>query len=66
MADTILRLPDVKRRTGLSRSSIYAAVNEGTFPKPISLSARSVGWIEGEVSGWIERRIKASREAVQS
>ena len=40
---TILRLPDVKRSTGLSRSTIYQRITRGTFPKPVSLGGRAVG-----------------------
>lgn len=62
MLTTILRLPDVKARTGLSRSTIYLRVSEGTFPAPISLGGgRAVGWIETEVQDWLERRIAESR-----
>ena len=49
MAQTILRFPLVRARTGLSRSTIYLKVSEGSFPRPISLSARSVGWVESEI-----------------
>jgi len=60
---TIIRLPRVKTRTSLSRSSIYKQVADGTFPHPISLGARAVGWIESEVDQWIASRIAASRGA---
>jgi prophage regulatory protein len=62
MAITILRLPSVKARTGLSRSTIYARVAEGTFPKPVALGARAVGWIESEVTDYLERQVKTSRK----
>lgn len=52
-----LRLPDVKNRTGLSRSSIYAKIKQGIFPKYINLSSRSVGWLESEINEWIIARI---------
>jgi prophage regulatory protein len=58
---TILRLPDVKRSTGLSRSTIYLRISQGTFPKPVSLGERSVGWVEAEIQEWLQRRIDASR-----
>ena len=58
---TILRLPDVKRSTGLSRSTIYLRIAQGTFPKPVSLGGRAVGWLEAEVQQWLQRRIEASR-----
>lgn len=61
MAHKILRLPSVKAITGLSRSTIYSRVSMGSFPKPISLGSRAVGWIESEVSDWITHRIKQSR-----
>ena len=58
---TILRLPQVMKRTGLSRSTIYLRISEGRFPQPISLGPRTVGWIEEEIDSWIEERVKASR-----
>lgn len=61
---TILRRKQVETRTGLSRSTIYMRVAEGTFPKPVSLGGRTVGWIEGEIQSWLEQRIEASRKAV--
>ena len=62
MADAILRLPLVKARTGLSRSTIYQRIKEGTFPEPISLGIRAVGWVESEVDGWLSSRIQNSRK----
>jgi prophage regulatory protein len=58
----ILRLSDVKRKTGLARSTIYKYIDAGTFPKPIPLGGRSVGWLESEVHEWITTRIKARDE----
>ena len=63
MTTAILRLPAVKARTGLSRSTIYLRVSEGRFPKPISLGGRAVGWVESEVDDWLIRQIESSREA---
>lgn len=61
MQTSILRLPDVKSRTGLSRSTIYLRVKEGTFPSPVSLGERAVGWIDTEIQKWIEEKIELSR-----
>ncbi|WP_019568713.1 AlpA family transcriptional regulator [Thioalkalivibrio sp. ALMg13-2] len=61
MATRILRLPSVKARTGLSRSTIYLRIAEGSFPAPIPLGGRAVGWIEEEVDNWIKERISATR-----
>lgn len=65
MAIAILRLPVVKARTGLSRSTIYLRVSEGTFPRPVSLGGRAVGWVESEIQRWLETRIEASRKAAR-
>ena len=62
MANMILRLPAVKTRTGLSRSTIYLRVAEGRFPKPISLGARAVGWVDAEVEAWLASQIESSRK----
>ena len=51
----VLRLPEVQDRTGLSRTTIYAWMAEGRFPRPIPLGARAVGWIEAEVDAWDPR-----------
>jgi prophage regulatory protein len=39
--------------TGLSRSTIYLKIAKGTFPKPLSLGARAIGWLENDVESWI-------------
>ncbi len=59
----ILRLPTVKARTGLSRSTIYLRISEDSFPKRVSLGGRAVGWIEAEVDDWLNQQIKASHKA---
>jgi prophage regulatory protein len=62
----VLRRKQVESRTGLSRSTIYARIAAGTFPKPIDLGGgRAVGWIAAEIDAWINSRIKASREMNQ-
>ncbi|WP_417883681.1 helix-turn-helix transcriptional regulator [Vibrio rumoiensis] len=58
----IIRLPQVVSITGLSKSSIYNFIAEGSFPKPIPLGSRSKGFIESEVTAWIESRIQARDE----
>lgn len=57
MSETLLRLPDVLKRTGLSRSAVYAL--DG-FPKPIKISGRAVAWASSEIDAWIDT-LKASR-----
>ena len=56
----IIRLPEVKKAPGLSRSTIYKMMNEKTFPAQISLGPKSVGWLEADIQGWIQERIGLS------
>ena len=63
MTHTILRLPTVLNRTGLSRSSIYLRISNGEFPKPISLGGRAVGWLESDINQWLADRVELSRDA---
>jgi len=63
-SERILRCTDVCSYVGLSRSQIYNLVSQDMFPKPIKLGERASGWIESEVSTWIDQRIKESRKEV--
>jgi prophage regulatory protein len=56
-ARRILRLPEVEQRTGKKHASIYADIAKGTFPAPVPLGPRAVGWLEGEIDDWLEARI---------
>ena len=58
---SFLKLPEVQCRTGKSRSSIYQGGNDGTFPKPIKIGPRAVGWDSREIDSWIQQCIDASR-----
>ena len=71
-APTILRRKQVEGRLGLSRSSIYARLRRNpkrpgdydpTFPKPVSLGVKAVGWIESEIDDWLNAQIQKSRTA---
>lgn len=53
---SILRLPQVKQRVGLSRTSIYRAAKDGSFPQPIPLGPRAVGWTSTSIDAWIASR----------
>ena len=57
----LLRLPQVKATTGLSKSSIYARISEGTFPKQIPLGPRLVVWVESDIQNWIAEQVSAVR-----
>ncbi|MFV8432411.1 helix-turn-helix transcriptional regulator [Vibrio owensii] len=66
MSCRILRLPEVKEKTGLSRSSIYALMSKGDFPLSVSLGERAVGWIEADIRDWIDERIATSKKKTVS
>lgn len=55
---SILRRKQVEQRTGLSRSTIYLRIQEGTFPRPVNLGARAVGWLENEIDAWLAARLE--------
>jgi len=64
MTNRILRRPEVEYLTGLSRSSIYLRMQQGTFVKSIPLGGRLVGWSEQAIQEWIDERIAESDEAI--
>lgn len=60
----LIRLRTVRERTGLAKSTIYAFVQQGRFPRPVKLGDRSSGWAESEVDSWISARL-AERQVSQ-
>lgn len=57
----ISRLHDVMKMTGLPQSSIYYLIAKGDFPRPITLSAKRVGWCLSDVQAWLQARVDASK-----
>ena len=55
-----MRLPDVLQATCLSRSTVYRMVAEHSFPAPVKLSKRAVGWRHGDVQRWSDARPSTS------
>lgn len=60
---TLERLPQVRARTGLSRSEIYRRVANRTFPAPTKIGPRASAWPSHEITAWIESRIAARDDA---
>lgn len=58
----LLRLPEVKAHTGLSRSELYRRIAQGAFPAPVKIGARASAWSSAEVERWKAERI-AERDA---
>jgi len=59
----ILRLPNVKAATGLSRSTLYLRITHGVFTHPVSLGGRAVGWPADEVAALNAARIAGKPDA---
>lgn len=57
----LLRLPAVLQATGLARSTVYRMVAEHTFPAPVRLAKRAVGWRHDDVRQWTIGRPSTSR-----
>jgi prophage regulatory protein len=55
--DRILRLKAVLQRTGLSRSTMYRKMQNGTFPQSLQISTRCTGWRESAINEWIDNPI---------
>lgn len=60
MSEKLLRIKTVMDMTGKSRSSIYADIACGRFPRPVHIGARSVAWLLSEVDNWIEDKISSA------
>ena len=61
MSEKLLRIPGLKEKTGLGKSTIYQMVKDGRFPKQIKIGLRASGWLESEVDEWIRKQVAASR-----
>jgi prophage regulatory protein len=51
--DRILRIRTVLQRTGLSRSTLYRKINDGTFPRQVQISVHGAGWRESAINHWV-------------
>ena len=57
----VLRLPAVKARVGLGKTSLYRLISAGGFPAPIALGSRAVAWRESDIDAWLATRPLARR-----
>ena len=62
MQNALLRLPEVIKKTGRSRSSIYSGIKDGSFVQPVKIGARAIAFVESEVDQWVQDRIVESRK----
>ena len=56
MQDRFLRLRDIQKVTGLSKSTLRRQEDAGLFPKRRSIGMHAVGWLESEVMAWLQSR----------
>jgi len=61
--ERFLRVGDVRKITGVGRSTIYQEVKTGEFPSPVAVSKNISGWVDSEVQFWIKERIYAARQS---
>ncbi|MFD9901626.1 helix-turn-helix transcriptional regulator [Mesorhizobium sp. NPDC059054] len=60
--DRIIRLRSVLSRTGLTRSTLYRKIAEGSFPAQIKISVNGAGWHESEINRWVEDPVRWRRK----
>jgi len=63
MTEHHLRRPAVEAATGLSRSTLYAMMDAGDFPRPIRIGRRAVAWPESAILDWLASRPTAEQTA---
>lgn len=61
MSQSLIRLPEVQRRTGYSKAWIYRLMAEQRFPSSIKIGSRAIAFIESEIDEWFSERIESSR-----
>jgi len=62
---SIIRMPEVERRTGQRAATIYKLMQAGQFPRTVRVGRRAVGWIEEEIDKYVEAKI-AERDKTAS
>jgi prophage regulatory protein len=65
MTERILRRPLVTEKTGLGKTGIYDGVKAGTFPTPLQIGKRAVGWREADIDAWIKARGRGARRRIE-
>ena len=63
MTDRLLTRPEVEDRTGLSCSTLYRKMREGTFPEPLKIGERAVRWPASEIEAFLASRPRATGES---
>lgn len=61
--DRFLRMPEVRKITGLSRAHIYYLAQQGSFPKPYKLGEKASGWLKSQIIAWMQSKITSANDA---
>lgn len=64
MKNSLIRLPEVQRRTGYGKAWLYKLIAQKRFPKPVKIGSRAIAFVESEIDDWINQRIEESRKEV--
>lgn len=61
---SLMRREQVQSQTSLGRSSLYALIKKGDFPKPVKLTgARAVAWSSHAIDAWVASRVAGTKNA---
>jgi len=68
MVERFISVAEVLDRIGFSRTHLYRKINAGSFPKPVPLGPKKVGFLESEIVEWMEERLlaRAQNEGVET
>lgn len=64
MPQSLIRLPEVQRRTSYSKAWIYRLMSQGKFPSSVKIGTRAIAFVESEIDEWINQRIAEYRDEV--
>jgi prophage regulatory protein len=56
-----IRLPEVRRITGLSTATIYRMAVGGRFPRQAKVGEQAVAWVRAEVEQWAASKAEARK-----
>jgi prophage regulatory protein len=56
--ERLIKLPEVMHRIGLGKTTVYALMKAGEFPKPVRFPRSRVAWVESEIDDWVQKIIR--------
>jgi prophage regulatory protein len=58
--DRVVRWPEVKQQTGLSRTTVWRKIRDKEFPAPVKLTDHAIGWRQSDIDAWLASRQRAA------